>query len=183
MNKKPFIIGAYALSIILVVAIILLAVVPVSTYPQIKNPTDDITVSYDSSTSITYSTENQNYEKLLKEIKKGFKVNILTGLFNGYLSSSDKNQVANSLKPSTIYVTFNYLEPQVLKINGKEQTKNSTSLEKIKYKSLSFQVSESNVGSKITVYFTTIDESPAKYTVSYYGNMSGAYNLIKELKP
>lgn len=180
MNKKPFILGAYALSIVMVVAVILLAILPVSTYPQINNPTDDIIIEYDNSNTLAYTSENSNYDKVLKEIKKGFRVNLLTGIFNGYLSSSDKNQVSNSSKPSGVVVTFNYLEEQTLKINGVEQTKSSN---KIKYKTLSFEVSSSNVGSRVTVYFTTSGENSTKYTVRYYANLSNVYNLIEELKP
>lgn len=183
MNKKPLLITAYALSIILVLGIILLAVVPVKTYPQINDPTSDIIVQYDSSNYLAYTTENENYGKLLKEIKKGFRVNILTGLFNGYLASTEKDQVPTSSKPSTIYVTFNYLEEQTLKVNGKEQTKTSNTTEKITYKTLSFEISPNNTGSMITVYYTTNDAQPSKYTVKYYGNMLNVYEFIEEQKP
>ena len=185
MKKKPLLITAYALAIAIVVGIIVLAVVPVSTFPQINNPTAEIEIQYetDASSKLVYTTEDDNYNKVLKEIKKGFSVNFLTGLFNGYLSSTEKDPVPQTAKPPVVYVTFNYLQPQTLKVNGKLQNKSSNSAEKLTYTTLSFGISEANAGSLVSVYFTTNDEDYSKYVVKYYANLSNVYELIQELKP
>lgn len=181
-KKKTLLIAVYSLVVVVVLGIIACAVIPASTYPQIKDPTSEIIINYDSSTRIALTPENKNYKKVLNEVKDGFKVNFLTGLFNGYLSSTDKDQVATSTKPDGLYITFNYLEEQTLKINGKEVTKSSNSTAKIKYTTLSFAVSETDAGSLVSVYFTTTDEEPSKYSVRYYANLSDVFELVEDIR-
>lgn len=155
---------------------------------------DFIQVQIDSSSNTEiYSKDDVDadrkarYEKVMDLYNNSFKQKIMSGIFQGVLSTKAEikreYKSISSILSSGTFVVFNYNDYQTLKLNGKNyEYKSGTVTEKnIQYKKIIVEVKDTNAISDIKIYVESKDNSDySNYHYIVKAKQSDLYKYLQE---
>lgn len=125
----------------LIITTICLALIPFNYMMNISTP--DIISVYKDGVKTTYlkDVESDEFDQIYKLLTNGFKVNVMSAIFNGNLNKSELviGQTRSTSLNSGTKVMFEYNTPQVLKDGNKDYNNGE-----VTYEYLVFEVSETN---------------------------------------
>lgn len=177
--KKIGAIISLSLIAALIITTITLALIPFNYMMNISTP--DIISVYKDGIKTTYlkDVESDEFDEIYDLLTKGFKVSVMSTIFNGNLKKSDLviGQTRSVSLNSGTKVMFEYNTPQILK-DGNENYNNG----EVSYEYLVFEVAEIDdlILQKCYIANTDVTSNYVSYK-NYYEtlcNFSELYNLI-----
>lgn len=177
-KRKKIIISSISLGIVFLIAlaIILMACITVDLRPvAVNNPTS---FYFNSSSSIQYEKNDEEYGQFMSEFNNAFKVSVLTGLFSNDLKDYEiiEDKSVTSL-PSEVtsgnYVTFLFKENPVtlVKKDGKTYYSINNSNNSIDFTQVTFALSSENKIQDMSMYLRYTEGSRNYYAqVKLKGN-------------
>lgn len=163
----------------LIITTITLALIPFNYMMNISTP--DIISVYKDGTKTTYlkDVESEKFDEFFELFTKGFKVNIMSAIFNGNFKKSELviGQTRSESLNSGTKLMFEYNTPQVLK-DGNDNYNNG----EVTYEYLVFEISETDdmILQKCYIANTDVISNYVSYK-NYYEtlcNFSELYNFI-----
>ena len=189
-NKWIFL-GIYILCGVLITLVVTFCLVQTNYAPFTTQPFQIIVTASTSSTK-TYPSgskeHNVAFDKYTNAYNNAFKESLMSGIFSGRTSFNSRIEVCSGSNKEPIkslsgyIVTFTFGEEKTLELNGEVYHPKTDSSKELKYKEVTFAVSENETMKSHTIYFQCIDtKATSGYT--YYSqtimcNFSELYEVI-----
>jgi len=128
-------------------------------------------------------SNEEKYNEFVDIYSDSYKLTILYSVFSGEISRkqeiSNYGKKAPDIKNGYI-VTFNYSEPQTLKVNGEDYIESVNSNTKTTYNKVVFNVLENKGLRSSLIYFYSL-ENDTWYKLTTLANFDSLYDFISEL--